>query len=71
MSHLFIKHPFLAGALPVTAVTAYNIIVMLNAPYVGGGASMWPIAVFFIAIFSAVGAGLGVFIVFSLRKRNE
>lgn len=31
---------------------------------------MWPIAAFFMAITSFVGAGVGVFIVFILRKKK-
>lgn len=70
ISHLLIKHPLWALVLPVAAVTTYNIYAMLSATYAGGGASMWPIAAFFMAITSFVGAGVGVFIVFILRKKK-
>ena len=71
ISHTLIKHPLWAAVLPIAAVTMYDTVAMLSTTYVGGGASMWPIAVFFSAIFSAAGAALGVFAVYFLRKKSE
>ena len=66
--HLLIRQPFLVIALTTVALTLYELVTILSAQYRGGGASMWPIAAFFVAVGSAAGAALGVFIVSTIRK---
>lgn len=68
--HLPIRQPMLAGVLAAAAITGYETVTILSASYAGGGASMWPIALFFVVAFSAAGAALGVFTVDVIRKRK-
>lgn len=71
ISRFFIKHPVWAAALPVAAVTLYEVVTILVAPAASGGASMWPIAAFFIVMFSIAGAALGVFLVHLFQNKNS
>lgn len=56
-------HPFLAWLASCAVVPAFVLIAEFVLPHQGGGASMWPIAMFFGGIYGAiagaVGAGLG------------
>lgn len=69
--HVPIRQPVLAAAITVVALTLYELTTMLSAAYPGGGASMWPIAMFFVVVFSMAGAAFGVFLVSAVRKRKQ
>lgn len=69
--HLLIRQPILAGVLAAAAIIGYETFNMLSVSYAGGGASMWPIALFFVVAFTSAGAALGVFAVAVFRKRKQ
>ena len=68
--HLPLRQPVLPVVLVVAAITIYEVVSMLGASYTGGGASMWPIGLFFVVVLSTVGATLGVLVVSIVRKRK-
>jgi len=69
--HLPLRQPILAVAVATSAITIYEIVSMLGASYAGGGASMWPIALFFVVAFSTAGATLGVLAISAIRNRKK
>ena len=50
---------WLFGCVVVPALVLFEEFVL---PYSGGGASLWPIALFFGGVYGAVASGLGVFV---------
>ena len=68
--HLPLRQPVLPVVLVIAAITIYEVASMLGALYTGGGASMWPIALFFVVVLSTAGATLGVLVVSIVRKRK-
>ncbi len=53
---------FVAWLLAFCVVPAFVLIAEFVLPYMGGGASMWPIALVVGGIFGAISGGLGVII---------
>jgi hypothetical protein len=49
-------------------VPAFVLFAEFVLPYSGGGASMWPIALFFGALWSAAAGALGTFIAARINK---
>ena len=54
--------PLKAWLLGCTIVPAFVLFVEFILPYQGGGASLWPVALAFGAVYGAVSSAVGVFI---------
>lgn len=59
MLQLFLRRLPVAIVIPSAALSLWILFTELLQPYKGGGASMWPIALFFIIIYSAGAATIG------------
>jgi hypothetical protein len=55
--HMLIAWLFSCCVIPVFVLTSEFIL-----PYMGGGASMWPIALLFGGIYGAISGGLGTIV---------
>ena len=54
-----------------TIVPAFVLFAEFVLPYQGGGASMWPIAMFFGGIYGAMAGGLGVIVGWRIRTLRD
>jgi hypothetical protein len=55
-------HMFKAWLLSCCVIPIFVLFSEFVLPYMGGGASMWPIALLFGGIFGAISGGLGTII---------
>ncbi len=60
-----------AWLVSCTIVPLFVLFAEFVLPYQGGGASMWPIAIFFGGIYGSIAGGLGVAIGTVMRKRED
>lgn len=61
----------LAVVLSTAAILIYKAVVLFNPPDAGGGASMWPLALFFVAVYAGAGSALGMVIAHAVRKGKQ
>lgn len=61
----------LAVVLSAAIVLIYKAVALFNPPYTGGGASMWPVALFFVAFYAGAGSALGMVIANAVRKDKQ
>ena len=54
--------------LSTAAILIHKAVLMFNTPDTGGGASMWPVALFFVAVYAGAGSALGMVIANAVRK---
>ena len=59
MLQFFLRRLPVAIVIPSAALSLWILLTELLQPYKGGGASMWPIALFFIIVYSAGAATIG------------
>lgn len=59
MLQFFLRRLPVAIVIPSAALSLWILFTELLQPYKGGGASMWPIALFFVIAYSAVAATIG------------
>ncbi|MBS7348617.1 MAG: hypothetical protein KIG95_00340 [Comamonas sp.] len=59
MLQLFLRRLPVAIVISSAALSLWILFTELLQPYKGGGASMWPIALFFIIVYSAGAATIG------------
>jgi hypothetical protein len=67
-------HPLLALLLASCVVPFFVLFAEFVLPYMGGGASMWPIALMFGGCYGFASGGLGVLIalaVIKIKKRKS
>ncbi len=62
---------WVAWLLSCAVVPAFILFAEFVLPYEGGGASMWPIAMFFGGIYGAIAGGFGVLIGWQIQKKRE
>ena len=67
---LFCRLP-VSIAVPTVALSLWILFTEFLQPYKGGGASMWPIALFFVITFSAVAASGGALLVAAVTKMRK
>jgi hypothetical protein len=60
--------PLFSWFVSCLVVPAFVLVVEFVLPYTGGGASMWPIALVFGALYSAVASGVGTLIAAKVVK---
>lgn len=65
---LFVRQLPVSVSVPTVALSLWILFTELFQPYKGGGASMWPIALFFVAAYSAAAASAGALFVAAIRK---
>jgi len=58
-------------AVPTVALSLWILFTEFLQPYKGGGASMWPIALFFVAAYSAAAASGGALLVAAITKMGK
>lgn len=65
----FLTHRWaVAVAMPTIALGLWILFTEFLVPYKGGGASMWPIALFFVVAYSAVGSFSGAWLMSAILK---
>jgi len=64
-------HWAFAWAASALVVPGYVLFAAFVLPYQGGGASMWPIAMFFGGLYGLAAGGVGTFIAAKLRPHKE
>lgn len=69
--HLLIPRRVLAVLVATAAMVGYQAIDLFSMPSTGGGASMWPVALLFIAAYAATGAALGALATSAIRSRKR
>ena len=57
--------------VPAVVLSLWILFTEFLQPYKGGGASMWPIAVLFIIIYSVVGASCGALPIAAITKTGK
>jgi len=67
---LFTKHDIGVWLLTCTILPAAILIEEFLLPYSGGGASFWPIALFFGGFYGAISSGMGVVIASYIKKKR-
>ena len=65
------KNLFIAWLLSCCVVPVFILFAEFVLPYRGGGASFWPIALFFGRIYGAIAGGLGVIIASFFMKNKK
>ena len=63
-----IKKQGLAVILSTAAILIHKAVLMFSTPDTGGGASIWPVALFFVAVYAGAGSALGMAIANAVRK---
>lgn len=63
--------PLNAWLLSCCILPAFVVFAEFLMPYQGGGASMWPIALFFGTLYGAAAGGAGVGIAWLVRDHSE
>lgn len=71
MLQLFLRRLPVAIVIPSAALSLWILFTELLQPYKGGGASMWPIALFFIIVYSAGAATIGAVGVLVINKARK
>ena len=57
--------------VPAAALSLWILFTEFLQPYKGGGASMWPIALFFVITHSVIGAGGGAQLIAVITKTGK
>ena len=70
---IFTKNVVVTGVLGFFGYVAWSVYHEFFVPYAGGGASFWPIDIFFAGPCSAIGATVGGYVTSKLfgKKREE
>lgn len=58
-------------SVPTIALSLWILFTEFLQPYKGGGASMWPIALFFVAAYSASAAASGALLIVAFNKNGK
>jgi hypothetical protein len=70
-SQLLLKRVGLTALLGFFGFVAYSVYLEFYLPYRGGGASLWPIDIFFGGPCAAFGAGVGACVVSIIQKKRH
>ena len=62
---------FYSWAISCTVMPTFVLFAEFVLPYQGGGASMWPIALFFGSVYGAIAGAIGVAIGSLMRKGKK
>ncbi|NLD15751.1 MAG: hypothetical protein GX665_11810 [Gammaproteobacteria bacterium] len=57
--------------VPAAVLSLWILFAEILQPYKSGGASMWPIALFFITTYSAGAAYVGAFLIMEINKNRQ
>lgn len=70
-SQLLPKRVGLTALLGFFGFVAYSVYLEFFLPYRGGGASLWPIDIFFGGPCAAFGASVGAYVVSIIQKKRH
>ena len=65
---ILFRYKSISVAVPTIVLSLWVLFAVFFQPYKGGGASMWPIALFFVVIYSAGAALVGMLLVVIITK---
>ena len=65
----FTKSVVITGVLGFSGYVVWSVYNEFFVPYAGGGASFWPIDIFFAGPYSGIGAAVGGYVTSKLFKR--